>query len=58
MMHNYEFFAKNIYTNKVNLQCIWFSVAHSFNGDEKGTPVKNRDCTRSCNPGPKGLRQS
>lgn len=57
-MNNYEFFIKNNYTKKVILHRIWFSVAQMFNGDEKGTPVKNRDCTRSCNPGPQGLRQS
>jgi hypothetical protein len=57
-MNNYEYFIKNNYTKKVILHRIWFSVAQVFNGDEKGTPVKNRDCTRSCNPGPQGLRQS
>jgi hypothetical protein len=33
-------------------------VVVNITEDEKGTPVKIRDCTRSCNPGPKGLRQS
>ncbi len=57
-MNNYEFFAEIIYTISVFLWRIWFSVVRMFNRDEKGTPVKNRDCTRSCNPGPKGLRHS
>lgn len=35
----------------IYLQCIWFSGGVISKRNEKGTPVKIRDCTRSCNPG-------